>query len=183
MSIIKYILSLIFPNKPSQEVVVVSESTQKSEVKSTIYVTLQDWITSSNTYPERAKSKELTPEVLKNAEILIERVNSFLNELQWNEKVILSSGFRPSEVNAGVPNGAKRSAHMTGGAMDIRQLLNDNKLGLLIRKIQNNQGKSGILGKHNLMMESLEHTKGKHTSWVHLDVIQRSERPSMEFKP
>lgn len=179
---LKFILNLLFPNKNKQEMAIpVVNSNQQYQLVE--YITLDDWITSSGSYPERAKSLELTDTVKNNAIELIKRVNALLNELQWQDKVRLSSGFRPSEINANVPNSAKKSAHMTGMALDIYQPLNDNKLGKLIRKIQNNQGKLGILGKQELMMEKLESTIGKNSSWVHLDTVKRNERPSMEFIP
>ena len=176
---LKFILNLLFPKQNKEQIALpVVISNQLLE-----YITLDDWITSSGSYPERAKSLELTDSVKNNAIDLIRRINSLLNELQWNEKVRISSGFRPSEVNANVPNSAKKSAHMIGMALDIYQPLNNNKLGLLIRKIQDNQGKFGILGKKELMMEKLESTVGKNSSWVHLDIVKRNERQSMEFIP
>ncbi len=147
-------------------------------------ITIQDWITSSGRYPERAKSPDLTPEVLKNAEDLIARVNALLKEIGWTKPVSISSGFRPAAVNSKIQNAAKRSAHMTGKALDIFQDKKDaQELGRLIRKIQDNQGVKGILGRHGLMMESLEATIGKNSDWVHIDTVFRKERPSMEFKP
>lgn len=160
-----------------------AESSKPKIVAPTVFITLQDWITSSGRYPERAKSAELTEEVKANAEDLIKRVNNLLNIVGWTEKVTISSGFRPSGVNANVAGAAKRSAHMIGKAMDIQQPKASNKLGLLIRKIQDNKGKAGILGQSGLMMEALESTIGQNTAWAHLDTVVRTERPSMEFKP
>lgn len=167
----------------------VSKATKQTEVPKpkivapTVFITLQDWITSSGRYPERAKSVELTSEVIANAEDLIKRVNNLLNIINWEDKITISSGFRPSGVNTNVAGAAKRSAHMIGKAMDIQQPKSNNKLGLLIRKIQDNKGKAGVLGQAGLMMESLESTIGANTSWTHLDTVARTERPSMEFKP
>lgn len=149
-----------------------------------IYITVDDVITSSGRYPERAKSPELTYEVKSNIAGLVDKVNMLLTEIKWNKPVSISSGFRPSGVNAGVKGAAKKSLHMTGQALDIMQDKKDKQeLGMLIRKIQNNEGMAGLLGRHKLMMESLEATVGKNTDWVHLDVKMRSPRPSMEFKP
>lgn len=148
-----------------------------------VFITVEDIITSSGRYPERKQSAELTPEVLSNMEETAKRVNALLNEIGWTEKISISSGFRPSAVNAGVAGAAKKSAHMIGKAVDIFQSKPENKVGNLIRKLQNNEGKKGILGRNKLMMESLEATIGKNSLWCHLDCIERSERPSMEFKP
>jgi uncharacterized protein YcbK (DUF882 family) len=106
-----------------------------------------------------------------------------LTELKWNKPVSISSGFRPSAVNANVKGASKKSLHQQCLALDIFQAKPTNELGLLIRKIQNNQGKKGILGKYGLMMEAIEATVGQNSLWCHLDLGKRSERPSMEFKP
>lgn len=148
-----------------------------------IYITVDDVITSSGRYPERANSPELTDEVKSNIAGLVNKVNRLLTEIKWNRAVDISSGFRPSNVNANVKGSAKRSLHMTGQALDIVQPKDMNELGLLIRKTQNNEGIKGILGRNGLMMENVEATVGKNTNWVHLDVKMRSPRPSMEFKP
>lgn len=148
-----------------------------------IYITVDDILTSSGRYPERAKHIECTDEVKTNAAKLCDLVNSLLTEIKWTKDISISSGFRPSEVNAKVKGAAKKSAHQIGKACDVYQSKDNNELGKLIRKIQDNKGKQGTLGKHGLMMESLESTIGQNSSWVHLDLIIRSERPSMEFKP
>lgn len=147
-------------------------------------ITLNDWITSSNRYPERAQSPELTDEVKKNAENLIAKVNALLQDIGWTEAVSISSGFRPSGVNKNVKGAAKRSGHQTGLCIDIFQDKKDNqKLGFLIRSLQDNKGLQGVLGANGLMMEKLEYTKGNNTDWIHLDIIPRKDRPSREFIP
>lgn len=179
---LKFILNLLFSkqNKPQIESTVANSSQQHQLVE---YITLNDWITSSGSYPDRVNSVELTEEVINNAKVLLSRVNKLLNDLKWEDKIKISSGFRPSNINANVKGSAKKSGHMTGNALDILQLKPNNKLGELIRKTQNNQGKLGILGINELMMEQLESTIGQNTNWVHLDTINRPERPSMEFRP
>lgn len=152
------------------------------EKKHRVYITLNDWITSSERFIDRANSPELTDEVRAEAQKTVDAVNAILNEIEWNEDISISSGFRPSGANAAA-GGAKRSAHMTGLALDIMQKKPLNKLGLKIRELQNNEGAKGILGRHGLMMELLEVTVGQHTLWVHLDRVKRAERPSMEFRP
>lgn len=138
---------------------------------------IETWTTSSNKYPERAKSKELTPEVLANAQDLLNRVNALLKEL--GKEASVSSGFRPSEVNAATPGAAKKSAHMTGKAIDLMDD-KDQSLGKLIRQ---KHKENGLLKRHGLMMENLANTKGKSTNWVHLDTVKRTERESFEFTP
>jgi len=120
-------------------------------------IKLQDWITSSGSYPERAKSKELTDEVKANAEELLKRVNALLEELGI-EKTKLSSGFRPSDVNKAV-GGAKKSNHQSGKALDII----DDKNQSICKKITKE-----LLEKHNLYREDSTATKGKYSNWCHL---------------
>lgn len=139
-------------------------------------ITLDDLLTSSGKYPDRAKSPEVTDEVRKNGEELLRRVNALLKELGITNATV-SSGFRTSDANKAIPNAAKKSAHMRGMAIDIADP--DQKIAKLVRKTQNNQGKKGIMGRHGVMMEKLEKTP----TWAHFDFVVRSERPSYEFEP
>lgn len=138
-------------------------------------ITLEDLITSSGSYKDRYTSPELTSQLKDNGIILINKVNQLLTDLGVS-KVKVSSGFRPSNVNANVPNSAKKSAHMTCKAVDLLDDA-DQSLGLLIAS------KPDLLRKYGLFMEDLNSTKGKYTNWVHLDFIDRPDRPSRIFKP
>jgi hypothetical protein len=133
-------------------------------------ISLQDWITSSGKYPERAKSNELTEDVVNNAMILLLRVNNLLKDLNFSVMKV-SSGFRPSDVNAKI-GGAKKSAHMTGKAIDLIDD-NDQHVGKMIAL------RPDLLKKHGLMIENIKSTK----NWVHLDWVERSYRESMMFNP
>lgn len=132
-------------------------------------LSLNDWITSSNKYPDRAKSSELTDDVKKNAQKLIDAVNGLLTELNFSAPKV-SSGFRPSSVNAGV-GGAKKSYHMTGLAVDIVD--QDGKLDEAIKN------KSELLEKYHLWLESPDKTPG----WSHLDMGIRTNRKIRIFLP
>ena len=99
-----------------------------------IYITVDDIITSSGRYPERAKSPELTNELKTNAAKLCDAVNNLLTELKWNKPVSISSGFRPSSVNANVKGAAKKSNHMLAKACDI---VDDGSLCVTLFKNQN----------------------------------------------
>lgn len=140
-------------------------------------ITLQDVLTSSGKYPDRATNPECTDEVKKNAQLTADCVNALLDEAGYKGPRKVSSGFRTSSSNAAIPNAAKKSSHMTGLAIDLEDP--KQEISKLIRKIQDNKGKKGILGKNTLMMEKLEKT----ITWVHFDRVKRSERPSMEFEP
>ena len=71
---------------------------------------------------------ECTVVVMSNAARIVERVNSLLAVLEAENvpmeenprtKSLVSSGWRPPQVNAGVPNAAVRSKHMIGDACDL----------------------------------------------------------------
>jgi len=133
---------------------------------------LDDWITSSDRYPERADSKELTKEVLKNADEFLARVAGLLRELGVDTlKLKVSSGFRPSHVNAGIPNAAKRSLHMIGKAVDLRDP--GNKIDELVSE------RYQLLDRFGLWLESPICTPG----WCHLDCGVRVPRAKRIFIP
>ena len=134
-------------------------------------ITLQDWITSSGRYPERAKSKELTDEVKANAEELLKRVNAAFKELGIT-KASVSSGFRPSEANS-VAGGAKKSNHMIGMAIDVI----DDKNQSLCKKFTKD-----VLDKFDLYREDSEYTKGKNSNWCHLQT-RKTKSGKRIFKP
>ena len=144
-------------------------------IKMKEYITLEQYLTASGTYPERAKDKDLTPELLGNAKQLLEKVNKLLSELNIGD-VKVSSGYRPAAVNAGIGNAAKKSLHMQCKAIDIIDNSNQD-LGKLIAS------KPELLRKYELFIESLDSTKGKNTNWCHLDIGVRSDRPSRMFHP
>lgn len=120
-------------------------------------IKLSDYITASSRYPDRLDSEELTPDVKDAALGLLGRVNRLLDELMVKE-VDVTSGFRPSSVNAGV-GGATKSAHMTGEAIDLMDD-EDQSLAKSITK--------ELLEKYDLYREDYDYTKGKYTNWVHL---------------
>jgi len=134
-------------------------------------LTLNDWITSSNKYNDRANSPELTQSVKDAATILINKINVLMADLGVTAVLKVSSGFRPSTVNSKIPNAAKRSSHMTGLAIDLVDV--DGKLKSLIAK------RPDLLRTHNLFMEDAGSTPG----WCHLDYATRADRPSRTFKP
>lgn len=171
---------------PKPEPIKPTPETKKEEpvvVKKRKPLTVEDWVTSSGRYPDRKKSPSLTQEVLAEAALTISAVNGLLDDIGYDEPVSISSGFRPPEVNANVKGAAKKSAHMTGLAVDIFQPKPENKLGKLVRSLQADKGKDGVLGKRGLMMEALEATVGTNSLWSHFDRVVRSDRPSREFKP
>ena len=135
-------------------------------------IILQDYITSSNRYPKRAESEELTDQVKSNAEELLKRVNALLKELGVSE-VSISSGFRPSDVNNKITNAAKRSAHQSGEALDIL----DDKNQTLCKKITKE-----LLEKYDLYREDSDYTIGKYSNWTHLQT-RPTKSGKRIFKP
>jgi len=133
-------------------------------------LTLNDLLTSSGKYPDRAKSPELTPEVLNNAKILLDKVNKFLEEIGMTN-VKVSSGFRPASVNAATPGAAKKSNHMVCKAVDLEDP--DGDLDAIVG--MNDVG----LKKYGLFQEDPSSTP----KWCHLDDAVRSPRPKNVFKP
>jgi uncharacterized protein YcbK (DUF882 family) len=135
-------------------------------------IKLNDYITSSGKYPDRANSDELTDEVRANATGLLDLVNQFLEELKVDtENLSVSSGFRPAAVNAAISNSAKKSLHMTGLAIDISDP--DNSLDKLI------QENPELLEKYGLWLEHPDSTP----RWTHLDKGNRSSRKVRIFHP
>lgn len=128
-------------------------------------ITLKDYFMGRDT----SCATELSEDVKVNATKLLEVVNQFLKELGVTE-VKVSSGWRPASINSKVAGAAKKSLHMTGKAVDLK----DD--GTLAKLILANLDK---LKKHNLWLESPDHTKG----WVHLDLGSRTPREKNIFIP
>lgn len=104
-------------------------------------------------------------EVKANAAELLNRVNALLervaNDSGMEEAVapVVNSGWRTPEYNAGIPNAAPRSKHITGQAIDLAdaegeldQYLTDHRL---------------LLEDYGLWMEHPLATKG----WTHLQSV------------
>lgn len=131
---------------------------KRGQMSSTKLLSLDTVITASGRYPDRAKSPELTDEVKSNINDLITRVNTLLIELGVKQ-VTVSSGFRPSAVNAGVKGAAKKSNHLIGKALDLY----DPK-GELDKLFMSNLK---TLEKHGLYLEHPDATVG----WAHLQSV------------
>ncbi len=133
---------------------------------------VEDFITASGKYPERLNSPELlTNNVMINLHKLRFSINSLFYKLNYNKDLVISSGFRPSSINAALPNSAKKSAHMTGLAVDLSDP--DGSLDkLLVDNID-------VLKSLNLWLEDPASTVG----WAHIDLVQRVPRDKNIFKP
>lgn len=132
-------------------------------------INLSDYITASGKYPERTKSDELTKTVKDNAVVLLNKVNQLLEELGIKEAKV-SSGFRPSAVNAKTKGAAKKSMHLSGRAVDLADPKHE-----IVHKIL---ARPELLAKYELWLEDPASTP----SWAHLDTGTRSDRPLRVFK-
>lgn len=107
---------------------------------------------------------DYTEEIERNGHITLDRVNSLLAIFRdaVGEELAdyrISSGWRPPLYNASIANAAKRSHHMTGKAIDIRDLE-----GVLDDWCMDNLP---ILEELGLWMEAPAFTKG----WCHLQIV------------
>jgi len=141
-------------------------------------LTLEDLITSSGKYPERANSPELTAELKANGADLVKRINNLLKDI-YTIDVKVSSGFRPSSVNSTILNAAKRSLHMTLKACDISDPQGKLRDILLKNVDEKSNSSDDVLTKYGLWLENPQATKG----WIHLDAGVRTPRKRKVFNP
>lgn len=134
-------------------------------------ITFEDLITASGKYPERLNSPELTDEVQSNLRLLGSALHLLFTSIDLQTIPKVSSGFRPSNVNAAIPNAAKRSSHMIGKAVDLVDI--DGSIHQLILD------HAETLKVYGLWIEDRASTP----VWCHLDMVPRSERPINMFKP
>lgn len=124
-------------------------------------ITPHDVLSSSGKYPERLDSPECVIGVRINAADTAERVSKLLGALGISA-VTVSSGFRTSSSNAAT-SGAKRSAHMSGEAVDLVDT--DGSLGRLCLS------RVDLLHLYDVYIENPQFTNG----WLH---IQKRAIPS-----
>lgn len=137
-------------------------------------LTLKDYLTASGRYPDREKHPEAN---LNNAAKLISAVRCLLQDIGYTAPINVSSGFRPSAVNAALTNAAAKSLHTRCLAVDLLDDANQS-LGKRIAE------RPDVLRTYGLFIEDLSNTRGKVTNWVHLDLSPtRADRPSRSFKP
>lgn len=129
----------------------------------------------------RAKYNDLEPGLQQNLDKLLFAVNRLLTELVQKNKLpkafkcVVTSGYRSPAQNASI-GGAKSSYHMRCMAVDL--LDNDSQdLASII------SSEPELLRKFGLFMEHPDSTRSNSGNWVHLDIGQRTDRPSRIFKP
>lgn len=107
---------------------------------------------------DKAHAAELTDLIRQNAAELCARVSQ-LQKAAALGPLYVSSGWRPVGVNSVIPNAAKKSNHLLGQAVDLKDP--DGKLG---RWALNNLDR---LAAFELWLEHPSKTKG----WVHLQSV------------
>lgn len=114
-------------------------------------------ITADEILMGRDKQAPLTSELKENLETLLTALNKF--RAIYGKPMIVTSGYRPPEINAGVPNAAKHSNHMICLACDFKDA--DGSLDQWC--IDNQQ----VLVDCGLWQESPASTGG----WCHLQCV------------
>lgn len=82
---------------------------------------------------------------------------------------IVTSGWRPQDINAATPNAAVRSKHITGQAIDLYDPDGDLDDWLLM---QAGAPRGGVLGDLGLWLEHPAATKG----WAHVQIVPPGSR-------
>lgn len=118
---------------------------------------------------------EWTPEREQNAIKFLNALNGFLEAVGLGEADLqVSSGWRPWLKNKQA-GGAKKSAHMEGLAIDLK----DDKEQSLYHIVA---AHPTALKKFGLFLEDRRDTMSPNGNWVHLDMAFRLDRPSRIFK-
>ena len=132
-------------------------------MKTTYYISVVEYLMGRDVkYPP-------TSEMVMNYNELIPKVNHLLEMFFIDNPEAprrdVNSGYRPAEINAGIPNAAKKSNHMICAAIDLKD--DDGLLGAWCLK------EIAKLNQIGLYMESLDYTKG----WVHLQTPKTHNNP------
>jgi uncharacterized protein YcbK (DUF882 family) len=114
-------------------------------------------LTADNILMGRDKAAPLTSELKENLEMLLEALNKF--RAIYGKSMIVSSGYRPSAINAATKGAAKHSNHMICLAADIKDID-----GCLDTYCVNN---IKILEQCGLWLENPDNTPG----WCHLQCV------------
>ena len=132
-------------------------------MKSEYYISVVEYLMG------RGEKYPVTPEMISNYNTLIPKVNQLLEMFFIDNPEAprrdVNSGYRPAEINAGIPGSAKKSNHMICAAVDLKD--NDRLLGNWCLK---NLDKLNQIG---LYMEDLEHTP----TWVHWQIVKSKRNP------
>lgn len=123
-----------------------------------------DILTSSGKYPARCLDCPPTMDMLHDAQVLAQRVSNLWQSysstmMDYCPEPVVSSGYRPPEVNAETPGAAKDSNHMLCRAVDIADP--DGRFTDWCSKNMD------LMAHFELWQEDPRWTKG----WVHLQSV------------
>jgi hypothetical protein len=122
-------------------------------------LTIDDYLTSSGKYPERASHPDCTDEIKLKGADLNSKINACLNDLGI-KNAKYSSGWRPEDVNKKVRNAAGKSNHVYADAGDLE----GQQIGKMLQADYEKKKENSLLVKHGLYLEHPNYTK----SWTHL---------------
>jgi hypothetical protein len=169
LDLIRLLISLFTGSKAEPKPNSVLENTTQPEPNKEVIeplirplITLDDWITSSGRYPERANSPELTYDVKSAAMVLVDKVNK-LGRLLNLSALDVSSGFRPVAVNNAIPHASRKSGHTIGFSIDFKD--RDGKIDELLAQ----DASQAVLEQLELWQEH----PSKTVNWAHVDYINR----------
>lgn len=127
----------------------------------------KQYVTRDEVLKGRERDYPLTPELEANLTKLLDAVNKL--RIAYGKAFVITSGYRPGHYNQAA-KGAKKSAHTTCEAVDIR----DDKDGTIAKWCLNNLN---LLVEYGLYMESPTHTqKPPNIKWVHLQTRPTKNR-------
>lgn len=115
--------------------------------------------------------KEVTPELLENLQKTVDIINQFLKHVGIVNEIV-SSGFRPVSVNEMTVNSAKKSNHILGLAVDLKDV-NHNIFKAILKP--ENLAKAQELG---IYFEDARATK----TWIHMQIVPPKSGKRI-FKP
>ena len=122
-------------------------------------LTLDDYLTSSGKYPERAKHPDCTDEIKSKGLDLTTKINACLYDLGI-KNAKYSSGYRPESVNKKTKNAAGKSNHIDADAGDIEGQI----IGKMLHADYIKNKEKSLLVKHGLYLEHPDYTP----TWTHM---------------
>lgn len=99
----------------------------------------------------------LTPQIEKNAALTVQLANALLARFGQGRNV--TSGWRPPQVNAGIPTAAPNSKHLTGQAIDLADPDGDLDEWLLTQEGQTALAEIGLWQEHPAATKSWCHVQ------------------------
>lgn len=121
-------------------------------------ITVNDVLTASGKYPKRPIDYPPSNQVMAHAAVLADRLNRL--HMYWGKQLTLTSGYRPSAINARTPGAARRSLHIIGAAADVADPTWELAKYVL--------ADLPMLAHLELWIEDPHHTPG----WVHFQIFQ-----------